>query len=623
MNRLRYLAVFFGVVHITCLSSAQTPAPPDNVGAVGYDSHIVISWTPSTDASVTGYRIFRSTNGGATFDSLGFAAGQSRNAWIDWVGDEGSNLSRLYQVKSLKNNGLISSPSPAVQAETRVFNDEELLDMVQEHTFRYFWDYGHPVSGMARERNNGDPNIVTTGGSGFGIQAILTGAERGWVTREAAVDRMIQIVSFLQFADRFHGVFPHWMNGANGNVVPFSQYDNGADLVETAFLMQGLLTARQYFNLDTPLESALRDAITGLWEDVEWDWFRKNNGPVLYWHWSPNYQWQMNFALRGFYEAQIVYILAAASPTHPVPGSLYQSGWTANANYCTAATYFGLPVYCGGLGGGPMFFAHYSYMGFDPRGWKDFCCNYFIRNRNHALIQWEYAKANPESHTGYSAECWGLTACDIQNGYSAHDIANDGGTIAPTAALASMPYTPDQSMAALKFFYRQLGADLWGPYGFYDAFNLDQNWFAESYLAIDQGPIIGMIENHRSGLLWHHFMQNPEIAPALLACGFQVDNSVSTHTPTVGEMFIKVFPNPAAGRSITASIELLESTRLEWFIRDLQGRFQKQLYGPTNVAAGMQQFSFDCTGIAPGVYLLGCKQANGRKAYQKIIIPAN
>lgn len=618
---LRFLLPLLGGMLLFVQLPGQAPAAPSGVGAQGYDSHIEVRWQPVADPSVTSYQIFRSTDGGVHYDLLKSVYGNTANSGLDWTGDEGVSVARHYRVKAVKNNGLTSDFSEAAQAQTRVFTDEELLEMVQQYTFRYFWDYGHPVSGLARERSNGDGNIVTTGGSGFGIMAIIAGAERGWITRAQALDRMIKIVSFLQFADRYHGVFPHWMNGTNGNTVPFSQFDDGADLVETAFLIQGLLAARQYFDQENPGEKAVRDAITGIWEAVEWDWFRRGSQSVLYWHWSPNHGWKMNFPLRGFYEAQIVYILAAASPTHPVPGSLYQSGWTANPNYCTQAIYFGHPVFCGGFGGGPLFFAHYSYLGFDPRDWKDACANYFIRNRNHSLIQWEYAKINPEKHKGYGADCWGLTACDGPNGYAARDIypANDDGTVAPTAALSSMPYVPDQSMAALKYFYRMQGENLWGPYGFYDAFNLNVNWFAPSYLAIDQGPIVAMIENHRSGLFWDLFMKNPEIEPALLACGFQPDNSVGTTQLTLPGIGVSVFPNPVREGQLVLSFDNDTAQDLSVTLTDLTGK-PAGLILSENIPAGHYQKTVSTAHLPPGIYFLQIRNADNHFISKKIAI---
>lgn len=618
------LAPFAVLIAADCLQ-AQMPAPPTNVAAVGYDSHVELVWQGSTSSNVTGYQIFRSADG-SNFELLK-NVGSTTFSIIDWTGDEGQNLTRWYKIKTSATGGQSSDFSLPASATTHPMSDEELMDMVQRYTFRYFWDFGHPVSGMARERSNGDPQIVTTGGSGFGVMAIIVGTERGWVTREAALNRMIQIVSFLQIADRFHGVFPHWMHGTTGNVFNFSTFDDGGDLVETAFLMQGLLAARQYFDQNTPLENALRNAITKLWEDVEWDWHRRNNSGVLYWHWSPNYEWQMNFPLRGFFEAQIVYILAAASPTHPVPGSLYQTGWTSG-NYANPGIWYGHPIFCGPFGGGPMFFAHYSYLGFDPCPVKDAFCNYFERNRNHALIQVAYCAANPEQHTGYSAECWGLTSCDGPNGYAAHDIHpnNDDGTIAPTAALASMPYVPAECMAALRHFYRVLGERLWGQYGFFDSFNLDENWFAPSYLAIDQGPIVVMLENYRTGLLWDLFMQNPEIQPALDALGFQADdyNCVfsGVNSLEANSFDVAMFPNPVAANGVlNLEFTVLKKQKLAAEIMDAQGRVVQVLFQKRAMQVGVFQEKFELAGLPQGMYFLKIKNETGAvKAFKVALL---
>lgn len=616
-TQFRY-ALLFAAISLPMMMCAQAPGIPQSVQATGYEKHVALNWQANPESNISGYKIYRSTNGGASWEFLK-QTGKDPIA-VDWTGDESANLTRYYRVTAV-NPGGESAASEVDSALCAPMTDEELLEMTQRATFRYFWDYGHPVSGMARERSNGDPNVVTTGGTGFGIMAIVVGAERGWVTRAEAVNRMIQIASFLQFADRFHGVFPHWMNGTNGNVVPFSQFDDGGDLVETAFLMQGLLTARQYFNQDTPLENALRDVITGLWEEVEWDWYRKNNSGVLYWHWSPNFGWQMNFPLRGFYEAQIVYILAAASPTHPVPATLYQTGWTSG-NYANNSVHYGYKIYCGPFGGGPMFFAHYSYLGFDPRGKKDAFCNYFVRNRNHALIQQAYSAANPKQHAGYNADCWGLTSCDSPNGYAAHDVwpANDDGTIAPTAALSSMPYAPDASLAALRHFYRVRGERLWGVYGFYDAFNLNQNWYAPSFLAIDQGPIVGMIENHRTGLLWNLFMQNHEIAPALTAIGFVADNTPAFEPEN--ELLIEVItsPNPVTEGLLKVDFQLQETQTLSARLRDLQGGVVQELFSDRSFPVGHTQQSWPLAVRSSGVYLLEIINTSGQTTVKKVIL---
>ena len=405
-----------------------------------------------------------------------------------------------------------------------IVTDDELLTLVQEKTFGYFWDYGHPVSGLARERL-GSGELVTSGGSGFGLMAIITGIERNFISRQEGFERLRKTVNFLirPETDKYHGAFPHWLNGTTGKTIPFSSRDNGGDLVETAFLMQGMITVREYFRNGSAEERAMCDSIQKLWENVDWNWYRKNSENVLYWHWSPVFSWELNHQIRGWNEALIVYVLAAASPTHSIPTEAYHQGWGRNGSYPmkNGKTFYNIVLPLGEDLGGPLFFAHYSFMGLDPSV-QDIYANYFAQNEAHSLINYRYCIDNPKNYVGYSKDCWGLTASDIESGYTANSPNNDRGVIAPAAAIGSFPYTPEESMDALKFFYYVLGDRIWGEYGFYDAFNLTTLWFADSYLAIDQGPVICMIENHRSGLLWDLFMSSPEIQAGLDKLSFTI-----------------------------------------------------------------------------------------------------
>lgn len=398
--------------------------------------------------------------------------------------------------------------------------DDQLLDSVQRRTFRYFWEFGHPVSGMARERNtSGD--VVTTGGTGFGIMSIVAAVNRNFISRTAGRDRVLQITNFLiNNCTRYHGAFAHWVNGASGATIPFSPNDNGADLVETSYLVNGLLIAREYFNGGDAVETELRGKINSIWNAVEWNWFRKNNENVLYWHWSPTQNWVLNHQIRGWNEALIVYILASSSQTDSIPRQVYDIGWASSGGIRNNNIFYGYQLPLGPPNGGPLFFAHYSFLGLNPNGLVDAYANYQTQVTNHTKINYEHCRINPRGHYGYSSLCWGLTACDIPGGYGVNDPNTDRGVIAPTAALSSFPYTPVESMNALKFFYYKLGDKLWGQYGFYDAFSLKDAWFANSTLAIDQGPIIVMMENHRTGLLWNLFTGAPEIKNGLRRLGF-------------------------------------------------------------------------------------------------------
>jgi len=401
-----------------------------------------------------------------------------------------------------------------------VITEDSLFTLVQKQTFKYFWDFGHPVSGLARERNTSG-ETVTSGGSGFGIMAIPVGINRGFITRAEGLARMQKIVGFLKStAVKVKGAFPHWLNGTTGAIIPFSANDNGADLVETSYLMMGLLTARQYFNDPGTDETNLRNDITALYNGVEWDWFRNGGQDVLYWHYSPDKGWVMNMQIKGWNECLITYILAASSPTHNVPPSVYTNGWKNSSIYLNGNTYYNYTLPLGPAMGGPLFFEQYTFMGVNPFGLTEGGINFETQAKNHTLVNYSYCKVNPQRYFGYSDSLWGLTASDIEGGYTASSPTNDRGFIAPTAALSSLPFTPVESKAALHFFYYVLGDKIWKEYGFVDAFSLQNQWYAGSFLAIDQGPIIGMFENYRTGLLWNLFTGCPEVKTGMLALGF-------------------------------------------------------------------------------------------------------
>ena len=406
-----------------------------------------------------------------------------------------------------------------VHSQKSSMSDSALLTLVEQRTFNYFWKFGHPVSGLAPERS-ATPQTVTIGGSGFGVMAILVGIERGFITREQGLDRLLKIVTFLTKADSYHGMWPHWLNGATGKTIPFSRKDDGGDVVESALMFQGLLCVRQYFDHNTSKETDLRNTINWLWNEAEWNWYTRDGQEILYWHWSPNNGWSMNHRIQGYNECLIAYILAVASPNSPVSTRAYHQGWAMSNYFLNGKEFYGLKLPLGFDYGGPLFFTHYSFLGLDPRGLKDRYADYWEQNKNHTLINRQYCIENPKKFKGYSPECWGLTASDNYESYNAHSPTNDLGVITPTAALSSFPYTPEYSMQVLKYFYYKGNKRLWGEYGFYDAFSETRNWYATQYLAIDEGPIVVMIENYRSGLLWKLFMSCPEIKRSLKQLDF-------------------------------------------------------------------------------------------------------
>ena len=429
----------------------------------------------------------------------------------------------------------VSNPDPTPVTPVTPLSDAALVDLVQKQTFKYFWDYAEPNSGMARERYHpdgvypaNDANIVTTGGSGFGLMSIIAGISRGYVSRADGIARLHKIADFLNSADRFHGAWSHWIDGNTGHVKPFGTMDNGGDLVETSFLAAGMITVREYFKNGPADEQALAQEFDMLWKGVDWDWYR-NGQNVLYWHWSPNYDWQMNFPLKGYNECLITYVMAAASPTHPITNEPYHQGWARNGDIVSGNMKYGLPLVLKHNGaeeyGGPLFWAHYSYLGLDPNQLTDQYANYGELNYNQNRIDYQYCVNNVQNYEGYGPNYWGLTASYSRNpdgttGYDAHMPSNDKGVISPTAAVSSIVYLPSESLAAMHNFYENYNAQLWGPAGFYDAHSKKYNWSAKQYLAIDQGPQVVMLENYRSGLLWNLFMNAPEVKQGLIKLGF-------------------------------------------------------------------------------------------------------
>jgi hypothetical protein len=409
----------------------------------------------------------------------------------------------------------IASPTLLLELD-----DDALLEAVARQTFRFFWEGAEPASLMARDRSfkAGDPpgDLVAVGGSGFGVMALVTAVERGWVSRADALSRLVKMLDLLERAERHHGAYPHFLHGETGKTIPFTPLDDGGDLVETAFLMMGLITARQYFADD----ASLATRITALFDGVEWDWYRRGEN-VLYWHWSPGHGWAMNHTVRGWNETLIVYVLAAGASRHAIDPDVYETGFCTGPDYRNGKTYDGVLLPLGPDGGGPLFFAHYSFCGLDPRGLADTHADYWRQNLAQVAINRAHCIVNPGGFSGYEASCWGLTASDDPSGYDAHAPNNDNGTISPTAALSSFPYAPQAAMAALRYFLSSHGDQIWGRFGFTDAFNETRGWHADTYLAIDQGPIIVMMENYRSGLLWKLFMAAPEICVGLGRLGFR------------------------------------------------------------------------------------------------------
>jgi len=397
-----------------------------------------------------------------------------------------------------------SSPPKQLHSTT------EQIENIQRDTFGYFWYASHLATGFPRDRIRADGQVISeiasVSGIGFGFLVILIGIERGWITREEGLARVALMAISLDRAPRFHGAFSHFIRATDGSVIPFSKRDDGGDLVETAFLMKGLICAREYFTRKEGTETDLRRLLDTLIQNVEWNWYAKGANKCLFWHWSPKYGWKRNVPISGWNEALVCYILAAGAKQHSISPATYHNGWARHGEIVNGKAYLGTVLPLGQPYGGPLFLSQYSFCGLNPFGLRDRYCRYEEQIVAHTHVNHDYCRAK-YGDTGL----WGLTSCDGPAGYKAYSPTRDAGVIAPTAALASFPFAPQLASSALTKFLQYENGKLLGKYGFVDAFSPKTGWVAHTHLAIDQGPIVVMIENYRSGLIWRLFMGAPEV----------------------------------------------------------------------------------------------------------------
>ena len=636
--KINSFKIFFLItIVVTPLIIAQdtsAPKTPAGIKAISYELHAEIFWQQNSEPDLAGYKVYKANETGYEFTA---SVKRNRSFYWEWLNSTG--VEKKYKISAYDLSGNESALSEEVVVKTHEMSDEEFLDMTQRAAFRYFWDWCDPNSGLARERWHPNESDVTNtiGGSGFGIMAILVGIERGFITREQGTQRIMKILDFLSNkAERFHGVFPHWLNGTTGKVVKFGIQDGG-DIVETSFLIQGLLTARQYFNKQISDEEQIRAFVNYIWNEVDWEFYR-NGSTGLFWNWSPTmgYNFKDTFIFHGWNETLITYILSLVAPEKPVtlPAlSFYRSGWGDGDKIKFSRSVYDIPLFVGTNFGGPLFFTHYSFLGFDPRAKKDWYTNYFEHNKNQTLINRAYCIKNPKNFAGYGENCWGLTASYSIPGidYSAHEPGNDNGTIAPTAALSAMPYTPTESISALKHFYRLYGSKLWGDFGFKDAFNPTKQWFSDGYLAIDQGPIVCMIENKRSQLLWNYFMSSPELKPLMdFSSGkgifFIEDTEAEKEVAPEKFELIGNYPNPF--NPVTKiNYRLSASGHVSLKVFDLVGREVATLvdeYKPAGSYSSQFPQEFSNSGsisnLSSGIYLYTLKSGNYSQTRKMILL---
>ncbi len=575
--------------------------------ATGYDSHAELNWVhPMADLN---YKIYASFDGGQTFE---LRAETTEDFYLDFVPENGRNSTVNYRIIASAQSK--DSEPNEKSVEIRDFTDEELMDMVQEYSFRYFWEGAHQATGMSVERSNGNGLTVASGATGMGLMGMIVAYEREYRPREELKDRILSILDFLGTCERHHGAWSHWYNADTKASQKFGDKDDGGDIVETSYVAAAMIALKNYFDGTDGKSVQIRQKADQLWKEIDWRWYQ-NGQNVLFWHWSPNSNFEKNLKVSGWNESLVTYIMAASSPTHGIEKVVYDQGWARNGNMVNKRTYYDLEINLARDWGGPMFWIHYSYLGINPHGLEDQYADYWQEYVNIAKIHHAYAIDNPFNFENYSDKCWGLTASDGPDGYNAHKpMTNDDGTVSPTAALASMPYTPEESIKALKYFYRERGQDLFGKYGPYDAFNDTRDWVKESYIGIDQGPIVVMIENHRTALLWNEVMKDADVKAGLDKLGFQYQ-VVTSSEKLKRESKFKIYPNPATNKIYFSGSGLDMTEPIQLKILSLDGRIIKlaKIDQPGN------DFSVDCSGIKPGLYFIRLESEN-KVWSQKLII---
>jgi hypothetical protein len=576
---------------ITAYKSIETVPPVSSLSATGYDSHAELTWIrPMENLS---YRIYASYDQGKTNilrDEI------NSDYYLDFVPSNGRNSGMIYRVASVA--GGKESALRETTATIRDFTDDELLDMLQRYTFRYFWEGAHQATGMALERTDGANNTVASGATGMGLMAMIAAHEREYKPKEEIKDRILKILSFMETCDRHHGAWSHWYNADTYHTQPFSADDDGGDIVETSYAAQGLIALKNYFS-GTDIKSVqIREKADILWKGIDWDWYRQGGQNVLYWHWSPKVGFKMNMKVTGWNECLITYIMAASSPTHGIPKEVYTQGWARNGNMLSKRTFYNYEVNLSPDWGGPLFWVHYSHLGIDPHSLNDQYADYWKEHVNTVKIHYAYSLANPKGWLHYGDKCWGLTASDDPSGYTAHQpMNNDNGTISPTAAVSSIPYLPDAALKALKYFYRERGKELFGKYGLYDAFNDNLSWVKHAYLGIDQGPIMVMVENYRTGLLWKNVIKDNDIQVGLKKLGFSYppDAISQNYRKDTGP---EIYPNPCSGRLSISSAETGKTVKCSIFSSEGICILTKNLAFDSGIE------TIDCSVLSNGFYTI-------------------
>ena len=577
------------------------PAPPTAITAETGDRTVLLRWT--APPGTFGVLVYRQDGPGEPFRLLTERpVGQDHYADLDAENGEAAT----YVLRSVRFGG-VQGPDSEPVAATAGGEGDPYVDLTARLAFDYFWEQANPANGLVKDRST-DGSAASIAAVGFGLSAITVGIDRGWITRAEGAGRVEATLDF--FATCPQGEAPSGTCGYRGFFYHFLTMQSGVragtnelSTIDTALLLGGVLQVAEYF--DGEGEARIRELADTIWRRVEWDWATPRS-PRVALGWRPE-EGFLPFDWRGYNEAMILYVLGLGSPTHPLSAGAWDA-WTATYP-SDWQTHYGFTF----LTFPPLFGHQYSHVWIDFRGIQDEYMrekgsDYFENSRKATLAQRAYAIDNPRGWPNYGPNEWGLTASDdpppapLYIARGAAPVQNDNGTITPTAAGGSYAFTPAESREALRTFYARYRPTLWGPYGLRDAYNVALDWTATDYLGIDQGPIVLMIENERTGAVWDAFTRHPDVQRGLERAGFR-----PRPTPTEGGAAVAPLalappaPNPSAG-GVRLAFTTPAPGPVRLAVHDVLGR-EVAVVADGERPAGEHAATWDASGAAAGVYV--------------------
>ncbi len=619
--RLYLLETFCLLIPVSVIFALS---PPQATVAVGADQLVVLHWVESNDPGVIGYNVYRRTGLTGSFSKVN----QQRLSITGFADVTVHNdTTYFYYVTAVSVTGQESDSSNNVRVIPHFLSDDELLDFLEHAAVDFFWYEANPLNGLIKDVSTQD-SPCSIASVGFGLTAICIGIDRGWIPRDAGQQRVLNTLKTFWTLPQgdgstgyagYKGFFYHFLDMKTGLRARNSELSS----IDTGLLLAGVIYVKEFFNTPDSTDQLIRSLADSIYDRVDWRWMEATaNHGGIYMEWTPDNGFNNVSWWKGYCEAMIMNTLATGSPTHPAnAGDLYLT-WTSGYQW---GTYYGYSY----VVFPPLFGHQYSHCWIDYRNINDPWMSkkgitYFENSRRATLANRAYCAENPGHFVAYSDSIWGLTACDgpPPSYYMARGgppAQNDDGTIAPTAAAGSIPFTPEESVTALRAIYDNYRSKLATPYGFADAFNPTKGWFDDHNIGIDQGPIAIMIENYRTAKVWNIFMENTDIQRGLKALYFspitEVRQGKSGFAPT--PYLFQNYPNPF-NPNTTIQYVVTRKSHVTIVVYDVLGRRLEELYDGVQLP-GTYSTIFNAINYPSGIYFCSLV-VGGSRFFQKMIL---